>query len=89
MTSTGPFGSIDTCAGALLRHAESAIIAAIRIANRISGSTRSTPLLQGFESFIDTKVDDYTRTGTLAVRSSLPQLTQAPFTARKIAFQMQ
>ena len=33
--------------------------------------------------------DDYTRTGTLAVRSSLPQLTQAPFTARRIAFQMQ
>ena len=31
----------------------------------------------------------HTRTGTLAVRSSLPQLTQAPFTARRIAFQMQ
>jgi hypothetical protein len=28
-------------------------------------------------------------TGTLAVRSSLPQLTQAPLSARKIAFQMQ
>jgi hypothetical protein len=29
------------------------------------------------------------RTGTLAVRSSLPQLTQAPLMARRIAFQMQ
>jgi hypothetical protein len=29
------------------------------------------------------------RTGTEAVRSSLPQLTHAPFTPRKIAFQMQ
>ncbi len=28
-------------------------------------------------------------TGTLAVRSSLPQLTQAPLMARRIAFQMQ
>jgi hypothetical protein len=28
-------------------------------------------------------------TGTLAVRSSLPQLTHAPLTARRIAFQMQ
>lgn len=31
----------------------------------------------------------YARTGTLAVRSSLPQLTQAPLMARRIAFQMQ
>jgi hypothetical protein len=31
----------------------------------------------------------HTRTGTLAVRSSLPQLTHAPLIARKIAFQMQ
>jgi len=31
----------------------------------------------------------HARTGTLAVRSSLPQLTQAPLIARKIAFQMQ
>ena len=33
--------------------------------------------------------DPYARTGTLAVRSSLPQLTQAPLIARRIAFQMQ
>ena len=32
---------------------------------------------------------DYARTGTLAVRSSLPQLTQAPLIARRIAFQTQ
>src|SRR5882757_5260332 len=32
---------------------------------------------------------DYARTGTLAVRSSLPQLTHAPLIARRIAFQMQ
>jgi hypothetical protein len=31
----------------------------------------------------------HARTGTLAVRSSLPQLTQAPLMARRIAFQMQ
>jgi hypothetical protein len=31
----------------------------------------------------------YARTGTLAVRSSLPQLTHAPLTARRIAFQIQ
>jgi hypothetical protein len=31
----------------------------------------------------------HARTGTLAVRSSLPQLTQAPLIARRIAFQMQ
>jgi len=31
----------------------------------------------------------YARAGTLAVRSSLPQLTHAPLTARSIAFQMQ
>ena len=31
----------------------------------------------------------YALTGTLAVRSSLPQLTHAPFTPRKIAFQIQ
>lgn len=31
----------------------------------------------------------HARTGTLAVRSSLPQLTQAPLSARRIAFQMQ
>src|SRR5207302_2083650 len=31
----------------------------------------------------------HARTGTLAVRSSLPQLTHAPLIARKIAFQMQ
>ena len=31
----------------------------------------------------------YARTGTEAVRSSLPQLTHAPFTPRKIAFQTQ
>jgi hypothetical protein len=31
----------------------------------------------------------YARTGTDAVRSSFPQLTQAPLTPRKIAFQMQ
>jgi len=35
------------------------------------------------------KIDNYARTGTLAVRSSLPQLTHAPLIARKIAFQMQ
>jgi hypothetical protein len=35
------------------------------------------------------KIDNYARTGTLAVRSSLPQLTQAPLMARRIAFQMQ
>ena len=35
------------------------------------------------------KIDTYARTGTLAVRSSLPQLTHAPLIARKIAFQMQ
>jgi hypothetical protein len=35
------------------------------------------------------KVRDYARTGTLAVRSSLPQLTHAPLMARRIAFQMQ
>ena len=35
------------------------------------------------------KVRFYTRAGTLAVRSSLPQLTHAPLTARRIAFQMQ
>jgi hypothetical protein len=34
-------------------------------------------------------ISHHARTGTLAVRSSLPQLTHAPFTARKIAFQMQ
>jgi hypothetical protein len=34
-------------------------------------------------------VQNYARTGTEAVRSSLPQLTHAPFTPRKIAFQMQ
>jgi hypothetical protein len=33
--------------------------------------------------------DFYARTGTLAVRSSLPQLTQAPLIARRIAFQTQ
>jgi len=33
--------------------------------------------------------DFYARTGTLAVRSSLPQLTQAPLMARRIAFQTQ
>src|SRR5262245_31363088 len=32
---------------------------------------------------------DHARTGTLAVRSSLPQLTQAPLMARRIAFQTQ
>ncbi len=32
---------------------------------------------------------DYARTGTLAVRSSLPQLTHAPLIARRMAFQMQ
>jgi len=31
----------------------------------------------------------HARTGTEAVRSSLPQLTHAPFTPRKIAFQIQ
>jgi hypothetical protein len=31
----------------------------------------------------------HARTGTLAVRSSLPQLTQAPLMARRIAFQTQ
>ena len=31
----------------------------------------------------------HARTGTLAVRSSLPQLTHAPLIARRIAFQMQ
>ena len=35
------------------------------------------------------RIRDYARTGTLAVRSSLPQLTQAPLIARRIAFQMQ
>ena len=35
------------------------------------------------------KFADYARTGTLAVRSSLPQLTQAPLMARRIAFQIQ
>ena len=35
------------------------------------------------------KFRGYARTGTLAVRSSLPQLTQAPLMARRIAFQMQ
>ncbi len=35
------------------------------------------------------RIRDYARTGTLAVRSSLPQLTQAPLMARRIAFQMQ
>ena len=35
------------------------------------------------------RICDYARTGTLAVRSSLPQLTQAPLIARRIAFQMQ
>jgi len=34
-------------------------------------------------------IRDYARTGTLAVRSSLPQLTHAPLMARKIAFQTQ
>ena len=34
-------------------------------------------------------IRDYARTGTLAVRSSLPQLTQAPLIARRMAFQMQ
>ena len=34
-------------------------------------------------------IRDYARTGTLAVRSSLPQLTQAPLMARRIAFQTQ
>jgi hypothetical protein len=33
--------------------------------------------------------DLYARTGTLAVRSSLPQLTHTPLMARRIAFQMQ
>jgi hypothetical protein len=33
--------------------------------------------------------DPHARTGTLAVRSSLPQLTHAPLIARRIAFQMQ
>jgi hypothetical protein len=33
--------------------------------------------------------ETYARTGTLAVRSSLPQLTHAPLIARRIAFQMQ
>ena len=32
---------------------------------------------------------DYARTGTLAVRSILPQLTHAPFMARRTAFQTQ
>jgi hypothetical protein len=31
----------------------------------------------------------HARAGTEAVRSSLPQLTHAPFTPRKIAFQIQ
>ena len=35
------------------------------------------------------KVRFYARAGTLAVRSSLPQLTHAPLIARRIAFQMQ
>ena len=35
------------------------------------------------------KIRGYARTGTLAVRSSLPQLTQAPLMARRIAFQTQ
>ena len=35
------------------------------------------------------RIRDYARTGTLAVRSSLPQLTQAPLMARRIAFQTQ
>ena len=35
------------------------------------------------------RVPNYARTGTLAVRSSLPQLTQAPLIARRMAFQMQ
>ena len=35
------------------------------------------------------RAHDYARTGTLAVRSSLPQLTHAPLIARRIAFQMQ
>jgi hypothetical protein len=35
------------------------------------------------------RIRDYARTGTLAVRSSLPQLTHAPLIARRIAFQMQ
>jgi len=34
-------------------------------------------------------VQNYARTGTEAVRSSLPKLTHAPFTPRKIAFQIQ
>jgi hypothetical protein len=37
----------------------------------------------------DTRLENQTRTGTLAVRSSLPQLTHAPLIARRIAFQMQ
>ena len=43
------------------------------------GPTGKMPVLQS----------SYARTGTDAVRSSLPQLTHAPFTPRKIAFQMQ
>jgi len=35
------------------------------------------------------KIRDYARAGTLAVRSSLPQLTQAPLMARRIAFHTQ
>jgi hypothetical protein len=34
-------------------------------------------------------IPPHARTGTLAVRSSFPQLTQAPLIARRIAFQMQ
>ena len=35
------------------------------------------------------RLERYARTGTLAVRSILPQLTHAPLMARRIAFQMQ
>jgi hypothetical protein len=49
---------------------------------------RAGPELQA-GSLRSPKFCHYARTGTLAVRSSLPQLTHAPFTARRIAFQMQ
>jgi hypothetical protein len=48
-----------------------------------SGTNVAVAALEGLRAY------DHALTGTLAVRSSLPQLTQAPLIARRIAFQMQ
>src|SRR5678815_2887343 len=56
-----------------------------------SASTTGCALAKDQEQDQDQEQDGrdvHTRTGTDAVRSSFPQLTMTPFTARNIAFQM-